>query len=46
MKNIPQDIENDESVKLTLDNFWNDPQKILALIDLLFLNDDKPTIPS
>jgi hypothetical protein len=28
------------------DNIWNDPQKIMRLIDLLFLWDDKEQIPS
>ena len=28
------------------DNFWNDPQKVMILIDLLFLWDDREQICS
>lgn len=28
------------------DRIWNDPEKMLDLIDLLFLGDDRPVLPS
>lgn len=37
MANSPQ-LEND--LIRDADNIWNDPQKIMRLIDLLFLLDD------
>jgi hypothetical protein len=35
-----------EDLNREADNIWNDPQKIMRLIDLLFLWDDKEQIPS
>ena len=54
MKNnhLPIDIETDECVKVTdedirdAERIENDPKKILALIDLIFMYDDREKIPS
>ena len=46
-------MEEEESIQVTeeqireTENFWDDPKRVLALIDLMFLDEDrKKIIPS
>ena len=46
MKENEQILVSDDQIRET-ENFWDDPKRIMALIDLLFLwEEDKKTIPS
>ena len=46
MKLSPIYIETDKSVKPVEQDFWKNPENIMHLIDLIFLNDDSETMPS